>query len=82
MSIEGLTAADRVIIPIGLLFPALWLLLFLSGRKYAGSFRGLDGRAYPMKELCFVGYAALLRLHPDLKGERDRKRRKVLASLR
>lgn len=73
--------SDLIVFAIGLLLLAVWMGLYLSGRKYAQMFEGLDEKDYPMGDTYFVGYALTLRLNLDYKNKECRKLRRDLSAL-
>lgn len=75
------TPLDIVILALGCLVVALWLLLFFQGKKDDWMFEQLNDEDYPVKDLYFVGYALITRLHLTFKSKKDRRLRKELSVL-
>lgn len=75
------TFLDLIVLALGCAVLAVWLLLYLAGRKNAWMFEQLEDGDYPAKEIYFVGYAAIEKLDLQFKSKRDRKLRKELAVL-
>ncbi len=73
--------ADWAVLGFGAAVLAVWLVLYVKGRKYASLFDRLPAQDYPMKELYFVGYALLKVVKKSYKSAKDRTRRKQLAVL-
>ena len=73
--------SDLIVFAAGLLLLAVWLGLYLSGRKYAQMFEGLDEKDFPMGDIYFVGYALTLRLKLDYKNKECRRLRRDLSVL-
>lgn len=76
-----LTPLDVVVFVLGCLIVALWLLLFVLGKKNDWMFEQLDDGDYPVKDLYFVGYTLIDQLHLSFKSKKDRLLRKELAVL-
>ncbi len=72
---------DYVLFAIGAVLLVIWILLFLIGKKDAGLFDVLEEKEYPLKEIYFVGYAAVNLLHYQYKSKNDRKLRKEISVL-
>lgn len=72
---------DLIILGIGCVFLVLWLLLFLSSRKYDSIFASLDEKEYPLKDLYSTGYALMERIGYQYKSKRDRKFRQEIEVL-
>lgn len=72
---------DIIFFAIGLLLLALWMGLYLSGKKHEQMFEQLDPKDYPMGDTYFVGYALTLKLKLEYKNKECRKLRKQLSVL-
>ncbi len=72
---------DYILFAIGAVLLVIWILLFLIGKKDAGLFDVLEEKEYPLKEIYFVGYAAVNLLHYQYKSKNDRKLRKEIGVL-
>lgn len=66
---------DIVIMAIGFVVLAIWLLFYVKGLKYADMFDPLDEKEFRLKELYFVGYAVMETIHYQYKSKADRKLR-------
>ena len=75
------TILDVVILIIGVGILAVWMLLFLRGRKNDWLFEQLDDTDYPVKELYFIGYEVVQILQMQFKTKKDRQMRKELSIL-
>lgn len=76
-----LEVQDYIVFGIGIVLLGLWLVLFFTGLKYASLFDSLTEKEFPLKEIYFVGYAALELVHYRYKSKHDRKLRKELSVL-
>ncbi|MDR1299196.1 MAG: type II secretion system F family protein [Oscillospiraceae bacterium] len=76
-----LNGIDIAILGTGGALAVLWLALYAAGRRYAGMFKPLGGREYPLHEVYFVGYAAMMLLHYGYKSRRDRRSRRAFEVL-
>lgn len=72
---------DYIVFGIGAVLLGTWLVLFFTGLKYASLFDALTEKEFPLKEIYFVGYAALELVHYSYKSKHDRKLRKELSVL-
>ena len=72
---------DYIVFGIGAVLLGIWLVLFFTGLKYASLFDSLTEKEFPLKEVYFVGYAALELVHYSYKSKHDRKLRKELSVL-
>ena len=72
---------DYIVFGIGAVLLGIWLVLFFAGLKYASLFDALTEKEFPLKEVYFVGYAALELVHYSYKSKHDRKLRKELSVL-
>ena len=72
---------DYIVFGIGAVLLGIWLVLFFTGLKYASLFDALTEKEFPLKEIYFVGYAALELVHYSYKRKHDRKLRKELSVL-
>lgn len=72
---------DYIVFGIGTVLLGIWLVLFFTGLKYASLFDALTEKEFPLKEIYFVGYAALELVHYSYKSKHDRKLRKELSVL-
>ena len=72
---------DYIVFGIGAVLLGIWLVLFFTGLKYASLFDALTEKEFPLKEVYFVGYAALELVHYSYKSKHDRKLRKELSVL-
>lgn len=72
---------DLVVLALGVLILAGWMLLFFQGRAQATLFDVLEDEDYPMHEIYFVGYTATQWLNLQYKSKRDRQLRKELSVL-
>lgn len=72
---------DFVVIVIGLITLAIWLLFYQRGKKDAKLFLALEDEDFPLKELYFIGYSICEQFHIKYKTERVRKLRKQIAIL-
>lgn len=72
---------DYIVFGIGAVLLGIWLVLFFTGLKYASLFDALTEKEFPLKEIYFVGYAALELIHYSYKSKHDRKLRKELSVL-
>ena len=72
---------DYIVFGIGAVLLGIWLVLFFTGLKYASLFDALTEKEFPLKEIYFVGYAALELVHYSYKSKHDRKLRKELSVL-
>lgn len=57
-----LTPTQIVVMGTGTVLLALWITLFVTGRRHAHLFEGLDPKAYPFRELYPIGYELLERV--------------------
>ncbi|MDR0500671.1 MAG: type II secretion system F family protein [Coriobacteriales bacterium] len=71
-----LTLENVIVFAIGVIVLAFWLFCYASGRKYAPLFEVLTEKEYPFKEIYFVGYGFLEKIHYTYKGKQNRKLRK------
>lgn len=69
---------ELVILGIGCLFLAVWLLLFVIGRKYDDMFASLDEKDYPLKDLYSTGYVLLQLIKYNYKSQWDRNFRQEI----
>ena len=72
---------DYIVFGIGAVLLGIWLVLFFTGLKYASLFDALTEKEFPLKEIYFVGYAALELVHYSYKSKHDRKLRRELSVL-
>lgn len=72
---------DYIVFGVGAVFLAFWLLLFFLGLKHASLFDSLSEKEFPLKEIYFVGFAALQLVGYRYKSSFDRKLRKALSVL-
>lgn len=72
---------DIVLIAMGLAILAVWLLMYVIGKKNEDLFLLLDDEDFPMKDLYFIGYAIVERSRIDFKSEKLQKIRKQLGIL-
>ena len=72
---------DYIVFGIGAVLLGIRLVLFFTGLKYASLFDALTEKEFPLKEIYFVGYAALELVHYSYKSKHDRKLRKELSVL-
>ena len=72
---------DLIIFGIGLLILLLWLWLFFTGKKNEELFVSLDEKDFPLKDLYFVGYQLIEKIHYTYTTNADRKLRKELSVL-
>lgn len=72
---------ELLILAIGCVFLVIWLLLFVSGKKYEGIFVNLDEKQYPLKDLYSTGCALLYLMKYDFRKKRDRKLRQEIEIL-
>ena len=72
---------DYIVFGIGAVLLGIWLVLCFTGLKYASLFDALTEKEFPLKEIYFVGYAALELVHYSYKSKHDRKLRKELSVL-
>lgn len=72
---------DYIVFGIGAVLLGIWLVLFFTGLKYVSLFDALTEKEFPLKEIYFVGYAALELVHYSYKSKHDRKLRKELSVL-
>ena len=72
---------DYIVFGIGAVLLGIWLVLFFTGLKYASLFDALTEKEFPLKEIYFVGYAALGLVHYSYRSKHDRKLRKELSVL-
>ncbi|MCI8530173.1 MAG: type II secretion system F family protein [Lachnospiraceae bacterium] len=75
------TLTDIILFGIGGVILALWLVLYLKGRKNVSLFDALEEKEYPLKEVYFVGYEALNIIKYAYRSKRDRKLRKEISIL-
>lgn len=73
-----LTIVDIIIMLLGMVSLVLWLVLYFKGRKNAALFDPLDEKDFPLKEIYFVGYAAMEVINYQYKSKSDRKLRRNL----
>lgn len=76
-----LNGIDLVVLALGGVFLALWLVLFVRGRGNAWMFDQLEDEDYPVKDLYFVGFALIEKLNLSYKSKKDRRLRKELSVL-
>ncbi|MDR2665552.1 MAG: pilus assembly protein TadC, partial [Oscillospiraceae bacterium] len=76
-----LKGVDIAILGLGGALAALWMALYAVGRGHAGMFKPLRGRGYPLRELYFVGYAAMGLLRYGYKSRRARRSRHAFEAL-
>lgn len=76
-----LNGIDLVVLALGCIILALWMLLFVKGRGDAWMFDELDDGDYPVKDLYFVGFALIQKLNLQYKSKKDRRLRKELSVL-
>lgn len=72
---------ECVILGIGCILLAVWLVIYAKSLQYASLFDSLEEKAYPLKELYCVGYGFLEMIHYSYKTEKDRKLRERLEVL-
>lgn len=72
---------DIIVLAIGCGLLAVWMLLFLVGRKNDWMFEQLNEEDYPVKELYFIGFEVVQRLGLQFRSKRDRQLRKELTVL-
>ena len=60
---------DYIVFGIGAVLLGIWLVLFFTGLKYASLFDALTEKEFPLKEIYFVGYAALELVHYSYKSK-------------
>lgn len=76
-----LPITDLIILGIGCVFLAIWLIVFLSSRKYDSMFATLNEEEYRLKDLYSTGYTVLEMFKYNYKTKRDRKYRQELEVL-
>lgn len=76
-----LTVIDMIVMGLGIVAFLAWMILYLSGKRYASLFDPLEEKDFPLKEVYFVGYAALQMVGYKYKTKGDRKLRKNLEVL-
>lgn len=76
-----ITLLDLVVLVFGAAVVALWLFLFLKGRKNDWMFVQLDEEDYPVRELFFIGYEVIQIANLPFKSPKDRQLRKELSVL-
>ncbi len=76
-----LSITDYVIITIGYIVLAVWLIFFIKGLKYSSLFDVLEEKDYPLKELYGWGYGIMEMLRYPYKSKKDRKLRKEIEIL-
>lgn len=77
----ALTLIDFIVMGLGALIFVVWLFLYFAGMRHASLFDPLDEKDFPLKEIYFVGYAALQIIGYRYKSKGDRKLRKNLEVL-
>ncbi len=70
-----LTVTDIVIIALGFVALAVWIMFYLKGLKYAEMFEPLDSKAFPLKDIYFVGYAVMETIGYKYVSKTDRRLR-------
>ncbi|MBR5233177.1 MAG: type II secretion system F family protein [Clostridia bacterium] len=70
-----ISVLDIVIMALGVISLAVWLLFYVKGLKYADMFEPLDDKDFRLKEIYFVGYAVMETLKYEYKSKSDRKLR-------
>ena len=74
----GLSIIDIVIMALGIVSLAVWLVFFIKGKKYNSMFDVLNEKEYPFKEVYGFGYAVLETIKYNYKSNGDRKLRQEL----
>lgn len=75
------TVTNSIVFGIGALVLLLWMILYIKGYKNAALFESLEEKEYPLKEIYFVGYAAMELTGYQYKSKHDRKLRKEIEVL-
>lgn len=75
------TITDMVIMAIGCVLLAVWLVIFGQSKKYNSLFEGLDEKEYPLCQLYSTGYAIMEIIKYPYKAKFDRKLRSMLSIL-
>ncbi|MCQ2455538.1 MAG: pilus assembly protein TadC [Clostridia bacterium] len=75
------TITDIVIALAGVLTLFFWFILFFKGKKNESLFEPLEERDFPLKEIYFVGFAALEMFNYQYKSKSDRRLRRNLEVL-
>lgn len=78
---ELLSLVDLIVLVIGVLILAMWLLFYIIGKKNEALFENLPQDDYPMGDTYFLGYAITELLKLDYKTKAARKLRKELSVL-
>jgi tight adherence protein C len=65
-----------IVLGLGACVLVFWLVCYSSGRKYAAIFEGLTEKEYPLREIYFVGYELLEKIHYQYRGKANLKLRK------
>lgn len=73
-----ITVVDIVMIALSVITLLFWMFLYFKGKKNAALFEPLDEKDFPLKEIYFVGYAAMELINYQYKSKADRKLRKNL----
>lgn len=71
----GLSMFQFVMMVVGTVLLLLWLIVFITGGKYASLFQALTEKEYPFKEIFCVGYQIMEMIHYPYKSVGDRKMR-------
>lgn len=72
---------DYVMYIIGLLYLIFWTVLYITGKKNAKLFEGLNEKEYPLKDIYHVGYQFVNLIKYQYKSKKDRQHKKELAIL-
>lgn len=76
-----ITMKDAAVLIIGTAILALWLTLYIQGKKDRKLFENLNDEDYPFHEMYFVGYRAAQLLRVSYKTKQARNLRKQLGAL-
>lgn len=71
-----ITLVDLIVMFLGVVVLALWMVLYFKGIKNKTLFDPLNEKDYPLKEIYFVGYAATEIINYQYKSKSDRKLRR------
>lgn len=78
---ENISGLQLIILSIGTIYTAFWVVLFFLYKKEAKLFDNLSEKDYPLKEIYFVGYGFLKMLRYSYQSKSDLDLKKKLSIL-
>lgn len=76
-----LSIFDIVVMAVGIVLLAIWIILLVQSSKYNNLFDNLDKKDFPLSELYSMGYLVLEKANYEYKSKKDRILRKNLEVL-